>query len=36
MWQQRIGGFTGDVAGGLIELSETSVLLIFALGVNYA
>ena len=36
MWQQRIGGFTGDVAGGLIELAETSVLLIFALGVNYA
>lgn len=36
LWQGRIGGFTGDVAGGMIELTETSVLLVFALGGNYA
>ena len=36
LWRDRIGGFTGDIAGGLIELTETGVLLVFALGVQYA
>jgi adenosylcobinamide-GDP ribazoletransferase len=28
LWQQRIGGFTGDTAGAMIELQEVAVLLI--------
>jgi adenosylcobinamide-GDP ribazoletransferase len=29
---QRLGGFTGDTAGALVELTETAVLLVLALG----
>ena len=31
LWQRRIGGYTGDVVGGLIELVEVAVLVIAAL-----
>jgi len=33
IWQRRIGGYTGDVVGGLIECVETTVLLVAALTV---
>lgn len=33
-WQRRIGGYTGDIVGGLIECVETLVLVIAALGVS--
>jgi adenosylcobinamide-GDP ribazoletransferase len=29
---RRLGGFTGDTAGALVELTETAVLLVLALG----
>ncbi len=31
LWRKRLGGFTGDIAGGLIELGELAVMLVFAL-----
>lgn len=33
-WRRRIGGYTGDVAGGLIELVEAATLVIAALAVG--
>ena len=32
LWQRRIGGYTGDVVGALIELVEMAALVVVALG----
>lgn len=34
LWQRRIGGYTGDVVGALIELVETTALVAVALSVG--
>ncbi|WP_123631661.1 adenosylcobinamide-GDP ribazoletransferase [Salinisphaera orenii] len=33
LWQRRIGGYTGDVVGGLIECVELAVVVAAALTV---
>ena len=34
LWQRRIGGYTGDVVGALIELAETTALVAAALWIG--
>lgn len=35
LWQQRIGGYTGDIAGALIELVETALLAVATWGLPW-